>query len=182
MWIMLDVEATGPAPGLYSMFWFGAVVVKPGLEHNFEGRMRPLPGAEYENGPEENPGLSLSQVTAEEVSRWPQPADTIREFVAWLNEMKRLFKDDRLMLISDNNGYDAMWITYYMARFHEGKNPFGHSSTNLGSLYKGLVKDMFSSFKGLRVTPHSHNPVDDAMGNAEALLYMRDRMGLTIKL
>ena len=62
-----------------------------------------------------------------------------------------------------------------------GDNPFGHSSTNLGSLYKGLVKDTFKSFKGLRQTPHTHHPVDDAMGNAEALLQMKE-MGLKIKL
>jgi hypothetical protein len=53
---------------------------------------------------------------------------------------------------------------------------------NLGSLYKGLVKDTFASFKHLRKTRHTHNPVDDAMGNAEALLHMKESMGLKIKL
>ncbi len=47
-------------------------------------------------------------------------------------------------------------------------NPFGHSSTNLGSLYKGLMKDMFVNFKHLRQTRHTHHPVDDARVNAEA--------------
>jgi hypothetical protein len=51
-----------------------------------------------------------------------------------------------------------------------GANPFGHSSQNLGSLYKGVVKDAFASFKHLRATKHTHHPVDDARGNAEALL------------
>jgi hypothetical protein len=60
-------------------------------------------------------------------------------------------------------------------------NPFGHSSTNLGSLYKGLVKDTFQSFKHLRRTAHTHHPVDDAKGNAEALIEMK-RMGLKITL
>jgi hypothetical protein len=49
-------------------------------------------------------------------------------------------------------------------------NPFGHSSTNLGSLYKGLEKDFSKSFRHLRKTAHTHHPVDDAKGNAEALL------------
>jgi len=62
-----------------------------------------------------------------------------------------------------------------------GANPFGHSSTNLGSLYKGLVKDTSKYFKRLRKTRHTHNPVDDAKGNAEALLAMKG-MGLRIKL
>ena len=53
------------------------------------------------------------------------------------------------------------------------------SSTNLGSLYKGMQQDTFVNFKHLRKTKHTHNPVDDALGNAEALLQMKE-MGLKI--
>lgn len=59
------------------------------------------------------------------------------------------------------------------------KNPFGFSSQNLGSLYKGLVKDAAKSFKHLRKTAHTHDPVDDVRGNAEALLAMQ-KQGLAI--
>jgi len=59
---------------------------------------------------------------------------------------------------------------------------FGHSSTNLGSLYKGVVRDMFINFKHLRKTKHTHNPVDDARGNAEALLRIKEEYGLKISL
>lgn len=38
------------------------------------------------------------------------------------------------------------------------------------------------NFKHLRKTRHTHNPVDDAMGNAEALLHMKEAMGLEIRL
>ena len=55
------------------------------------------------------------------------------------------------MFISDNNGFDWQFINWYFHHFL-GKNPFGHSSTNLGSLYKGLVKDTFENFKHLRRT------------------------------
>jgi len=58
-------------------------------------------------------------------------------------------------------------------RHFTGSNPSGHSSTNLGSLYKGLVRDTSRNFKHLRKTRHTHNPVDDARGNAGALLEMR---------
>jgi hypothetical protein len=53
---------------------------------------------------------------------------------------------------------------------------------NLGSLYKGLVKDTFKSFKYLRRTKHTHHPVDDAKGNAEALLTLKSKYELKIKL
>jgi hypothetical protein len=45
-----------------------------------------------------------------------------------------------------------------------------------------MVKDSFASFKHLRKTKHTHHPVDDAKGNAEALLHMKESLGLKIKL
>jgi hypothetical protein len=81
--------------------------------------------------------------------------------------------------ISDNNGFDWQFVNWYFHHF-VAANPFGHSSTNLGSLYKGLVRDMVASFKHLRKTRHSHHPVDDARGNAEALLRIKDEFGLKI--
>jgi hypothetical protein len=60
--------------------------------------------------------------------------------------------------------------------------PTDTSSTNLGSLYKGVVKDMFTNFKHLRKTRHTHHPVDDARGNAEALLQIVEKYGLKISL
>lgn len=98
----------------------------------------------------------------------------------WLRGISRDARD-RLMFIADNNGFDWQFINWYFHHF-TGSNPFGFSSTNLGSLYKGLVKDTLRSFKHLRRTRHTHNPVGDAIGNAEALLSMRDEMGLNIKL
>jgi hypothetical protein len=53
---------------------------------------------------------------------------------------------------------------------------------NLGSLYKGLEGDCFKSFKHLRITKHTHDPLDDAKGNAEAMLAMIEQHGLKIKL
>ena len=74
-----------------------------------------------------------------------------------------------------------MFICWYFYHF-TGQNPFGHSSQNLGSLFKGMEKDMFKNFKHLRKTKHTHHPVDDARGNAEALLIMKREYGLKIKL
>ena len=42
--------------------------------------------------------------------------------------------------------------------------------------------DMFKNFKHLRKTRHSHDPVDDARGNAEALLEMKEQYDLKIRL
>jgi len=98
------------------------------------------------------------------------------EFKNWIDQTCK----DRPIFISDNNGFDWMFICWYFHHF-TGANPFGFSSQNLGSLYKGIERDTFKTFKHLRRTKHSHNPVDDAKGNAEALLTMKDMFQLKIK-
>ena len=168
---MVDVEADGPIPGDYSMISFGAVVVEPGLGRTFYGQLRPISDRFV---PE---ALAVSGFSRNETLRFAEPAAVMEQFVRWLRGLGA----DRLMFISDNNGFDWQFINWYFHHF-AGDNPFGHSSTNLGSLYKGLVKDAFQNFKHLRKTPHTHNPVDDAMGNVEALLTMKEQMGLKIKL
>lgn len=169
-YIMVDIESDGPIPGDYSMICFGAVVVEPGLERSFYGQLRPISGRWI---PE---ALAVSGFTLEQTLEFAAPESVMRDFAAWLKEIS----PDRLMFISDNNGFDWQFINWYFHHF-TGGNPFGFSSTNLGSLYKGLVKDSFQTFKHLRKTKHTHHPVDDAKGNAEALLAMKD-MGLKIRL
>lgn len=168
---MVDVESDGPIPGDYSMVCFGAVVVEPGLSKTFYGRTRPISEKWI---PE---ALAVSGFSREEHLRFDDPRDVFERFEGWVKE----HAGGRPMFVSDNNGYDWMFVCWYFWRFL-GRNPFGHSSTNLGSLYKGLVKDAFQSFKHLRKTTHTHHPVDDAKGNAEALLHMKEAMGLKISL
>ncbi len=45
---------------------------------------------------------------------------------------------------------------------------------NLGSFYKGITQDTFVNFKHLRDTKHTHNALDDAIGNAEAMLKIKE--------
>ncbi len=169
--VMVDVEADGPIPGDYSMVCFGAVLVEPGLGRSFYGRLRPISDKWV---PE---ALQVSGFSREETLAFDDPGAVMERFRAWLLENVQ----GQPMFVSDNNGFDWQFINWYFHRFL-GANPFGFSSTNLGSLYKGLVKDTFASFKHLRRTRHTHHPVDDAKGNAEALLHMKEAMGLRIKL
>lgn len=170
-YIMVDIESDGPIPGDYSMICFGAVVVEEGLQRTFYGKLRPI----SENFIPE--ALAVSGFTREEVMAFPDPAEVMRNFAAWLASISK----DRLLFIADNNGFDWSFINWYFHHF-TGKNPFGFSSTSLGSLYKGMMKDTFVTFKHLRRTRHTHHPVDDAKGNAEALLTMKNEMGLKIRL
>ena len=168
--IIVDVEADGPAPGLYSMVSFGAVVLSENLDKTFYGLCRPLEDADWIAT-----ALEVSGHSREEVLEFPDPSITMRAFASWIDENSK----GRPIFWADNNGFDWQFINYYFHRFY-GSNPFGFSSQNINSLYKGITRDMFASFKHLRKTKHTHNPVDDAMGNAEALLAMRDQKRLKI--
>jgi DNA polymerase III epsilon subunit-like protein len=169
-YIMVDVESDGPIPGDYSMISFGAVLVDEKLDKTFYGKLKPV----SENFIPE--ALAVSGFSREETLDFDEPAKVMNDFSAWL----KLNAKDRLVFISDNNGFDWMFICWYFHHF-TGSNPFGFSSQNLGSLYKGVVKDTFQTFKHLRKTKHTHNPVDDARGNAEALLTIKSEYGLKIK-
>jgi len=153
------------------MVCFGAVKVEEGLECSFYGQLQPISDGWV---PE---ALEVSGFSREETMQFESPLLVMRRFAEWLSSTS----EGNPMFISDNNGFDWQFVNWYFHHFL-GKNPFGFSSTNLGSLYKGLVKDCFQNFKHLRKTKHTHHPVDDAKGNAEALLAMKQEMGLKIRL
>ncbi len=169
-YIMVDIESDGPIPGDYSMVSFGAVLVDDNLDKTFYGKLKPVSDKFI---PE---ALAVSGHTRDELMAFEEPQQVMNDFAQWIKAVCK----DRPIFISDNNGFDWMFICWYFHHF-TGGNPFGFSSQNLGSLYKGLQKDTFQTFKHLRKTKHTHNPVDDAKGNAEALLTMKHEMGLKIK-
>ena len=168
-YVMVDIEADGPIPGDYSMICLGAIVVEPSLSTTFYGRLRPISEQFIPDS------LDVSGFSRDETLAFDDPKLVMAAFAGWVSQ----HGGKRAIFISDNNGFDWQFVNWYFHHFL-GKNPFGFSSQNLGSLYKGLVKDTFQNFKHLRKTRHTHNPVDDARGNAEALLHMKDHLGLKI--
>lgn len=169
-YVMVDVEADGPIPGDYSMICFGAIIVEPALDRTFYGQLRPISERFV---PE---ALAISGFSRNQTLAFDDPQTVMQNFAAWLGENCPA----RAIFVSDNNGFDWQFINWYFHHF-TGNNPFGHSSTNLGSLYKGLKRDMFVNFKHLRKTKHTHHPLDDARGNAEAMLQIQ-ALGLKISL
>ena len=162
--IMLDIESDGPCPGMHSMICFGAVIVEAGLQRTFYAQLKPISEIYI---PE---ALAISGFTREQTLKFPEPRDAMQNFEDWLE--KNI--EGRPIGWSDNNSYDFGFMNYYFWQ-QLGRNPFGWSSANLGSFYKGMERDLYCTFKHLRETKHTHNPVDDAKGNAEALLKMLAR-------
>lgn len=162
-YFVVDVESDGQIIGVNSMVCFGAVKVTPKLDTTFYGKVNPISN---NYNPE---ALAISGFSREEHLKFDDPAEIFIEFAKWI----KLNSIGTPILISDNNGYDASWINYYM-HVYNGSNPFGWSSRRIGDLYCGMMKDTNAKWKYLRKTEHNHDPVADAMGNAEALLAMYD--------
>jgi len=166
----VDIEADGPIPFKYSMVCFGAVIVEPGLSRTFYGRTKPI---STEWNPE---ALAVSGFSREQHEQFDDPKVVMQNFAIWIEKNN---SDERPIFITDNLAFDWQWINFYFHYFL-GRNPFGFSGRRIGDLYSGLEKDLRAGWKRkLRKTSHDHHPVNDAKGNAEALLEMH-KMGLRI--
>ncbi len=167
-WFVVDVESDGPVPGKYSMVSFGAILVEPSLSRTFYGQTKPIAEAFLPDA------LAVSGHSREQHMAFDDPAEVMIRFRDWLTATSQ----GRPIFVSDNVAFDWQWINYYF-HAHLGANPFGHSGRRIGDLYAGMVKDSFAAWRHLKKTPHTHHPVDDAKGNAEAILGMK-AMGLKI--
>ena len=149
--IFVDCEATGPCPGKGVLTEFGAVDYKS--RSTFHGVLhdsRPRP---------DNPALSELTGKAYDAQR------VYQDFEDWLDSLG----SGRPVFVSDNPAFDWQWINHGF--WHAlGHNPFGHSGRRISDFYAGLVGNFYETqgWKSLRITPHDHNPVHDAMGNVEA--------------
>ena len=169
-YIVVDVESDGSIPNLYSMVCFGAVIVEPSLTKTFYGKTKPISDLFI---PE---ALAISGISREQHLAFDDPKEVMLEFESWIKENCI----GNPMFISDNPAFDWQWINYYF-HFYLGRNPFGHSARRIGDLYCGMMKNasLNKEWKKLRKTKHTHDPIMDSKGNAEALLEMR-KMGLKI--
>ena len=156
--IFVDCEATGGAPCVGTLTEFGAVHYQ--TMATFYGKFvdaKPDP---------RNPAVPLI-----EPGCWwePDPAAVWADFENWIKDRTPC----RAVFVSDNPAYDFQWINDGFWR-HLGRNPFGHSGRRISDFYAGLRGNWSDTqtWKRLRVTPHDHNPVNDAMGNAEAFRRM----------
>lgn len=162
--IVVDVESDGPIPYKYSMVSFAAVVVDDKLDKTFYGKVKPISDLYI---PE---ALAISKISREEHLTHDEPLNVMLDFKKWIDSLG----GGRPIFISDNLAYDWQWINWY---FHNyiGENPFGHSGHRIGCKFNGFYNDMYYKWKKHRKTKHTHNPVDDAKGNAEALLYLKSQ-------
>lgn len=181
-WVMVDIEANGPCPGLFSMTEFGAIIIDPTKDilkmPRFYGKFNFLDGLKEDpqavlaiSGDRDRSEVPFDKEVDKSVNRYTH-SYVMEEFKIWLQDNI----EGRPLFVSDNNGFDWQFINYYFWKYI-GENPFGHSSTNMGSLYKGLIKNARENFKHLREAKHTHHPVMDCFGNVQALMKFGKEIG-----
>ncbi len=170
-WYVVDVESDGPIPFKHSLVCIGAVPVARHADLSFYAQMKPI---SQEWVPE---ALAISGFTRAQHEAFGEPDVAMRAFVEWVEGSS----EGRPVFASDNLAYDWQWINWY-CHYFVGRNPFGFSGRRIGDLYAGLQGDAgkASDWKRLRRTAHTHDPVDDARGNAEALIAIA-AMGLKVR-
>lgn len=152
--IFVDCEAVGPSPSTGVMTEFGAVAFR--TDAHFHGQVHGAAAFPYKDLP---PVLPHDPAFPNRLHQ------VMAEFDAWLRDHSA----GRPIFVSDNPAFDFQWINDAFWKTL-GRNPFGHSGRRIGDFYAGLRGNfkMTQEWKKLRVTPHDHNPVNDARGNKEA--------------
>jgi hypothetical protein len=134
IYVSIDVETFGPAPGLYSMISLGAAAFeRDGAElgtwsanlHELPGAIRhPETMAFWEQHPE-------AWALATENPMWP--IDAMRSFEAWVAAL-----GGKPIAAAWPAAFDFAFVNYYCHRF-VGSNPLGFDCLDMRSLAMGLT-------------------------------------------
>jgi len=159
--IFVDCEAVGRCPRRGELTEFGAVNYDAYKQYiQFDNlKWDTFHGILAEAMPDPA-NLAVSRI----VGQRNDPRLIFTAFAEWLARLK-----GRPVFVSDNPAYDYQWINDGF-EVYLGHNPFGHSGRRISDYYAGLIGNFHKTqeWKRLRITPHDHNPVHDAMGNVEA--------------
>lgn len=169
LYVSVDVEASGPIPGKFSLLSIGACVVGH-PDQSFYSEIKPLNGAFITEA------MDVNKLSMEELkNKGEQPAQAMARFENWV---KRVSGDQRPIFVAFNATFDWSFIHWYFIKFL-GRDPFGISGLDIKAYYMGArkvrwgettkkhVRSFFATTK-----KHTHNALDDALEQAEIFEHM----------
>lgn len=166
IFISVDVEASGPIPGEFSLLSIGACQVHD-ENKTFYSEIKPV-NSNADPQALKVSGFNLSQL--EKDGRSPELA--MQDFGEWLTSLKTN-PDDRLVFVGFNAPFDWSFINYYFLKFL-GTNPFGFTALDIKAFYMGATgcswNETRSSQIALKLKPQTkgdHNALHDAKYQAE---------------
>jgi DNA polymerase III epsilon subunit-like protein len=164
IYISVDIEASGPIPGEYSMLSIGACVVGH-IERSFYTELKPL-NDHFEEKAIKVTGLSMETLK----ENGEEPASAMAQFEDWI---KSVAEDKRPVFVGFNATFDWLFTHWYFIKFL-GYDPFGISGLDIKAYYMGkhnttwgeTVKKTVRSDYPTK-TVHTHNALDDAIEQAD---------------
>ena len=127
LWIMVDIETSGPIIGTHSMTELGAVVGTrtEGILDRFEVLIAPV---------SDQVKTSRESFARAKESGLP-PREAMRRFEEWT----RPYREQRASFIARPAAFDWPWIVQY-AWTYLGDNPFGFKAVCASSWFEGRAK------------------------------------------
>jgi DNA polymerase III epsilon subunit-like protein len=132
-WISIDVETSGPAPGVASLLSIGACVVGH-QDEAFYVELQPVPGMGWTAEAEAIHALTRDHL----VEHGLEPPEAMRRFADWIAGLPSVARGERPVFVGFNAPFDWMFVADYFWRFH-GSNPLGISALDIKALYLGMA-------------------------------------------
>jgi len=136
LFVSVDVEASGPYPGRYSMLSLGACLVDEPMQ-NFFCEFKPL-SIEADAKAMEVTGLSLERLAREGLD----PAEAMQRFATWTRDCASK-GSARPIFVGFNAAFDWAFVNHYFLHF-VGNNPFGFAPLDIKSFYMGAARSTWS--------------------------------------
>lgn len=176
-YISVDVEASGPIPGDYSMLSLGACLVGNPSEQ-FYVEFQPISEMAVPQAMEVS-GLSIEKLRTTGTS----PKEGMENFSAWVADSSNSKKP---VFVAFNGSFDWAFVNWYFHRYL-AVNPFGIGGVDIKAYYMGLVGCEWSNTSSSNLPKHlslehekKHNALADAVAQAnlfQKLLEMNERNG-----
>lgn len=169
-YISVDVEASGPIPGPYSLLSIGACLVDDPA-HGFYVELQPIGEAFTEEALRVS-GLSMAALR---VNGAP-PTEAMRQFADWVARVT--CGGSHAVMVGFNVAFDWAFVNDYFLRYL-GHNPFGHAPVDIKSFYMGLSGVDWRATAKMNLPPRymggrdvPHHALEDARLQAEAFRRM----------
>lgn len=192
MFISIDIESDGPAPGVNSMLALGAAAFAGSGEmvSTWYEKLLPLPqglGLAHQN-PQTMAWWKTQPEAWEEVNRDQQnPQDAMTRFALWVDGLRE--NHGKPAAVAWPAAFDFAFVNYYLWRF-VGENPLGIACLDIRSYANGLAK--YPGYYGMskkvmlvmagevdKTGLRAHVAVDDAVEQGRLFMQLR-KYALTV--
>ena len=162
--ISVDIEASGPVPGEFSMLSLGACVVGK-TEEQFYVELKPITRRQDADA------VRVSGLDHDDLERrGTDPVQAMLAFESWIRHATP--GGYRPVFVAYPATFDWMFVAYYFHRFL-GRNPFGVSGLDLTSIYAGISTASHAPWTVDALEqrladdlPLTHNALEDAMAQS----------------